>query len=312
MSRADGQSAAHHIQSPPTSYSLPSSRDGSPRKDYLTPGRAAPLAPNRGIASRSPSPVGQPVPAGRGGYNRGVLPAPTGDFAGRGGYNAAFPGRYSPPMGSKGYSAAPLPQHLAAQHPSSSAAGSGGYHAMARAVSPAVGDYAGRGGYNATPTSTPPNRSPSRSPASVGQPVPMGRGGYNSYEQLSTPIYTPSGSSSGTSPSSRIHPRDLSDGARGRGGYNVTPPSRSPNQSPVPAGRGGYNLTPPNRTPNRSPAAPEGPVPAGRGGYNRSLSMQHRREGDGMFPPSRSSSRSPAAPQGIYPAGRGGYNSTLP
>lgn len=312
MSRIGSHGAPHHSPSPPpSSYSLPSSRDGSPRPGYLTPGRAAPLPPNRGIPSRSPSPASYPVPAGRGGYNRSVSPAPTGDFAGRGGYNAAFPGRYSPPAGSKGYSAAPLQDHLTAQHRSSSA-GSGGYHAMARAVSPAAGDFAGRGGYNATPTSTPPNRSPNRSPASVGQPVPMGRGGYNTYEHMTTPVYTPRGSSAGTSTSSRVHPRDLGDGIGGRGGYNATPPSRSPNQSPVPAGRGGYNLTPPNRTPNRSPAAPEGPVPAGRGGYNRSISMPHRREGDGIMLPSRSSSRSPAAPQTICPAGRGGYNSSLP
>lgn len=298
MSRIGSHGAPHHSPSPPpSSYSLPSSRDGSPRPGYLTPARAAPLPPNRGTPSRSPSPAGYPVPAGRGGYNRSVSPAPTGDFAGRGGYNAAFPGRYFPPA--------------TAQHRSSSV-GSGGYHAMARAVSPAAGDYAGRGGYNATPTSTPPSRSPSRSPASVGQPVPMGRGGYNNYEHMTFPIYTPPGSSAGTSTSSRIHPRELGDGFGGRGGYNATPPSRSPNQSPVPAGRGGYNMTPPNRTPNRSPAAPEGPVPAGRGGYNRSLSMPHRREGDGMRMPSRSPSRSPAAPQTIYPAGRGGYNSSLP
>ena len=270
---------------PPTSYSLPSSRDSSPRLGYLTPGRAA--IPNRGTASRSPSPAGPPVPAGRGGYNRGLSPAPTGDFAGRGGYNAALPGRYSPPTSN------------------------GGYHAMARAVSPAAGDFAGRGGYNATPTSTPPNRSQSGSPASVGQPVPMGRGGYNTYEQLTAPVYTPPGNTVSITTSPRIHPRDMGDGVRGRGGYNVTPPSRSPSQSPVPvpAGRGGYNATPPSRTPNRSPAAPEGPIPAGRGGYNRSLSMSHRREGDGMI---RASSRSPAAPQGLCPAGRGGYNSSLP
>ncbi len=296
-----------YTPSPPsTSYSTPSSRDSSPRRDYLTPGRAAPLAPNRGIASRSPSPAGHPIPAGRGGYNRNVSPAPTGDFAGRGGYNAALPGCYTPATGSNGYSAGSLPEHLAAQNRPFTA-GSGGYHAMARAISPAAGDFAGRGGCNATPNSTPPNRSPRRSPASVGQPVPMGRGGYNSYEQLTAPVYTPPGSI-GTSTSPRIHPRDLGDGVRGRGGYNITPPSRSPNQSPVPAGRGGYNLTPPSRTPSRSPAAPEAPIPAGRGGYNRSLSMPHRREGDGIIPPSRS----PAAPQGIYPAGRGGYNSSLP